>query len=614
MLNALRTDNSPFDEQQLASLKASIGTLSPAQSLWLSGYLAGQLASAGELPGGATVSANASAGEALTVLYGSETGNGEAVAEALAARFEAAGQAVELQSLDGFRPAGLRKLKHAVFVMSTHGEGDPPEEAVDFFEFLDSDRAPKLESLSYRVLSLGDSSYAQFCEAGRRLDERLQALGARPFGQRVDCDVDYEAPAEAWGDEVLEHARENLGGGDAVNGAAPNGATAFGQPLSPHLSVVPTQPAPWTRQQPFTAEVLRVQDITARQSGKDVRHVELSLEGSGIHYQPGDALGIRAPNDPELVAQILDGCGIAPDTQVRSGDHELDVAEALTEHREITRLAESTVRDLAQAAGQEDLAGTFDGLDDAGRREFIEQRQLADLVEAFPMSVGAQALVDSLRPLASRSYSIASSQALVDEEVHLTVATLASNATGTERLGVASHFLNHRVGEGGEARVFLEPNRRFRLPERPDTPIIMIGAGTGVAPYRAFLQELEARGEAPDAWLIFGNPHLRSDFLYQREILKWRADGLLDRVDAAWSRDQAEKRYVQHIVAEQAERLDEWLARGAHVYLCGALAMGEAVSDAIAGALGAQRDLDDEGAAAALADLRRQKRLLKDLY
>ncbi len=603
MLNALNTDNSPFNEQQIASLQSSLGALDPAQSMWLSGYLAGQLSAGGALPAQATPAA-APAGQALTILYGSETGNGETVAEALAARFEAAGQPAELQSLDGFRPAALKKLEHAVFVMSTHGEGDPPEEALDFFEFLDSDRAPKLDKLSYRVLALGDSSYAQFCEAGRRLDERLQALGAKPFGPRVDCDVDYDSPAETWGTEVLEHARETLGGGEAA--AQPANAA--------HLHLVQAEPAPWTRLQPFSSETLRVQKITANASEKDVHHIELSLEDSGIRYEPGDALGVWAPNDPELVAEILDGLSIDPATKVTAGEREVTVAEALTEHHEITRLAEATVRGLASAGGQDTLAEEYEALDDAGQRAFIERRQLADLVAAYPFQLNAQALVDQLRPLASRSYSIASSQALVDEEVHLTVATLASDAIGTERRGVASQFLNHRVGEGGQVRVFLEPNRRFRLPENPETPIVMIGAGTGVAPYRAFLQELEARGTNPDAWLIFGNPHLRTDFLYQREFLKWRADGLLNRIDAAWSRDQAEKRYVQHIVAEQAERLDEWLARGAHVYLCGALQMGEAVTSAIADALVESRGLDAEAAAAAVANLRREKRLLKDLY
>ncbi|KAA9134010.1 sulfite reductase [NADPH] flavoprotein alpha-component [Marinihelvus fidelis] len=603
MLNALRTDNSPFNEQQIAALQSSLAALSPGQSLWLSGYLAGQLA--GASADIAPAAAAAAAGAPLTILYGSETGNGEAVAEALAARFEAAGQAAELKSLDGFRPAALKKLEHAVFVMSTHGEGDPPEEALDFFEFLDSDRAPKLDKLSYRVLSLGDSSYEKFCEAGRRLDERLQALGAKPWGPRVDCDVDYDAPSEAWGDEVLEHARETLGGGDAA-----------GQPQAhaAHLSLVQAEPAPWTRLQPFSSEVLRVQKITANASEKDVHHIELSLEDSGIRYEPGDALGVWAPNDPEVVAEILDGLDIDPATTVREGDRELAVSEALAEHHEITLLTAATIEGLASAGAAEELASEYEALDDAGRRAFLERRQLADLVAAYPLKLDAQTLVDQLRPLASRSYSIASSQGLVDEEVHLTVATLASDAIGTERRGVASQFLNHRVGEGGQVRVFLEPNRRFRLPENPDTPIIMIGAGTGVAPYRAFLQELEARGTNPDTWLIFGNPHLRTDFLYQREFLQWRADGLLNRIDAAWSRDQEEKRYVQHIVAEQAERLDEWLARGAHVYLCGALAMGESVTSAIADALVNARGLDAEAAAAAVANLRREKRLLKDLY
>jgi len=599
MLSALRSDNSPFSEQQIRRLQDSIGDLNPEQSQWLSGYLAGRVQDASQVALPAQQSASL-----LTILYGSETGNGEALAEALAASATQQGINAELVSLDTFRPAGLRKLKHVVFVMSTHGEGDPPEEALDLFEYLDSDRAAKMPQLKYRVLALGDRSYQHFCQAGRKLDDRLQELGASPFGQRVECDVDYTASAEVWNNEVISYAREHLSAENPISAVT-------------RLSVVPDQPR-WSRQQPFSAHVERIQRITASQSNKEVYHLELSLEGSGLQYQPGDALAVWAPNDPELVEQILERLAIRPNELVLLDDQEMTISHALAENLEITRLTSATILSYAAAGSQSQLQTLFSKLKPALQRQFIEQRQLIDLVEEYPSRLEAHALAELLRPLTPRSYSIASSQQLVDEEVHLTVASLSSNAIGTPRNGVASHFLNHRLDPGDKLRVFLEPNRRFRLPENRQTPIIMIAAGTGIAPFRAFMQELESTaagsGNAPDSWLIFGNPHLRSDFLYQKEWLNWRQTGLLTRIDTAWSRDQADKHYVQNVLQEQAERINDWLQRGANIYLCGSLQMGQAVLQTLQSTLAEQRGLDTETAASLIADLRREHRLQKDLY
>ncbi len=611
MLTALRTDNSPFSESQLRQLKQSIGALDTAQAQWLSGYLAGRLADAGA-PQQATAKAPATPA-LISILYGSETGNGEGIAAELAGEFERSGIRAELLSLDGFRPGGLRKLKHAVFVVSTHGEGDPPEEALDLFEYLDGERAPDLGGLNYRVLALGDRSYSLFCAAGRKLDQRLHALGARRIGPRVECDVDFFAKASAWSAEVLDFARQHL-------------ATQTWDATAPSLSVVPDAPR-WTRDNPFHATLERAQQITGAGSDKDVWHLELSLVDSGLTYQPGDALGVWAPNDPQLVVTILSRLHIDATARVSLAEdqhrEQMDVAQALVEHREITRLSNDTVKNYAQRAGLSALQDHFGHLDARQQREFIETRQFADLAEEYPAKLSAQDLVDLLRPLAPRSYSIASSPDLIDDEVHLTVATLGSNAIGIPRAGVASHYLNHRLKAGAIVRVFPEPNRRFRLPDKPRAPLIMIAAGTGIAPFRAFMQQREQQknssGQIPGqmgaaTWLIFGNPHLRSDFLYQKEWLHWRETGLLDRIDVAFSRDQAEKRYVQHVVTEQAGRIERWLQRGAHIYICGALSMGQAVQAALRDVLAEQRGIDPPAAAAALAELRRDRRLQKDLY
>jgi len=601
MLSTLRIENSPFNEQQLKQLQSSIGALDPAQSQWLSGYLAGRLA--GPITADSTPQVQANA--VLTIIYASETGNSEGIANQLLASLEQQGFRTELLAADNFRPAGLRKLKNVVFIISTHGEGDPPDAALDLFEYLGSESAPRLPELNYRVLALGDRSYPLFCEAGRKLDERLQALGASAFGQRVECDVDYTVNAQKTVDEIILYAKDRLAGDRQT---AKPGALGAG-----HLSLVSNE-SRWSRTQPFAAEVGQIQRITGTDSDKDVYHIELSLDNSELRYEAGDALGVWAKNDPELVSRILAALQIGPSEIIHCNHTDMTVSKALTDHLEITRLTSDTVLAYAKAGSQDDLEVFFSGLAPDQQQLFISQRQLADLVDAYPAQFPAQILVEMLRPLAPRSYSIASSQNIVDEAAHLTVATFNSNASGTNRQGVASGFLNQRLKPGQQVRVFLEPNRRFRLPENPETPIIMIAAGTGIAPFRAFLQELESRASNPDSWLIFGNPHLRTDFLYQREFLHWRNTGLLNRIDTAWSRDQAEKRYVQDVVREQAVLIDQWLQRGAHLYLCGSLQMGQAVLDALQAALAVQRGIDTVQAAALLSDLRREKRIKKDLY
>lgn len=611
---ALRTDNSPFDARQLDALNRALAGLDARQSLWLSGYLAGATAHQEDTVPAPGASAGTAPGETLHVFYGSETGNGEALARRLADTAREAGIVAETASLDGLRPPRLARLTSAVFIVSTHGEGDPPEDALDFFEALEGSNSPRLEQLRYRVLALGDRSYAEFCAAGIALDERLAALGATRIGPRVDCDVDYGPAYEAWASEMLAWSHDHLAGTETSTGDPDpvNGYGSFAGRPAAHLSVVRTTPD-WTRERPFAAEVLDLRPLTGEGSPKDVRHVALSLEGAGLDYEPGDALGVWAPNRADTVAEILDGLGLAADASVTLDGQPLILGEALAEHRELTRLDAGTLEAYAKAAGRDDLWASFQALDPQARQAFIEARQFADLVAEFPGALAPQALVDGLRPLAPRSYSIASARDAVGEEVHLVVATVRSQAGATPRAGLASGHLNLELSPGDTVRVFPEPNRRFHLPE-DDAPLVMIGAGTGIAPFRAFLQQLEADGRDNPAWLIFGNPHLRTDFLYQRDWLRWREAGRVARIDAAWSRDGASKRYVQHLVAEQAQRLDDWLSRGAHVYLCGALAMGRAVQDALADGLARTRGLEQDIARETLADLRRAGRLHRDLY
>lgn len=602
MLGPLTSENSPFNDGQIARLRHGLKELDAGQSAWLSGYLAGRLASQAEPLAQPPAEPAAQNAAVLEVLYASQTGNGRGVAEALARRAAQAGLAVKARSLDGYRPAELARLTRAAFVISTHGDGDPPEEAAELFEYLESPRAADLSGLEFCILALGDRSYAQFCEAGRRLEALLLARGARAFAPRAECDVDFEAAAQVWSDALLEQG-EVL----ARRAAVPVSAA------SARLSVVAAH-SEWSRKRPFRAEVQRLQKITGLESAKDVYHAELSLAGSGIRYEPGDALGVWPLNSDESVAAVLEALGLEAAEQVEVDGETRSMRDWLVRHRELTRLAPDTVRAYAEHGRDGALAGYLESLGEHGLREFIEQRQFLDLLEEYPASLTAAQLLQLLRPLSPRSYSIASSQAAVGDEVHLVVASLFSNAIGKRRSGVASDQLNRRLQPGDRVGVYLEANRRFRLPADHSAPLVMIGAGTGIAPYRAFLQQLEADGRAPDSWLIFGNPHLRTDFLYQREWLRWRADGLLTRIDAAFSRDQAEKRYVQDIVAERAADLADWLERGAHLYLCGGLAMGQAVERALERHVAPRLAAGPQGAAEWLAGLRQQRRLSRDLY
>ncbi len=540
---------------------------------WLSGYLAGAAAQlrsvaqreapAREVPPAHAPVAVAPPEQQLTILYGSQTGNAKRVADRLAAEVQAHGLPVRLVRADAYRTTELRKERFLYVIISTHSEGDrvePPDDARGFFEFLTGRRAPELSELSYAVLALGDSSYVDFCGIGRQIDERLAQLGAKSLFARAEADVDLARTTDPWTRTALHHARERL----AQPALAPRPAAASGSVIT---LLRPTHAA-WTRERPFSAEVLVNQPIVAGTSTKNVRHVELSLAGSGLRYQPGDALGIWPTQAPELVERILETLGLDGRTDVTQGDERLPLAQWLAERRELTVLtrpflaahAERGHHAALQALLQPEASSTF--------AQWLGSRQLLDLLRHYPSAWDAESLVAALRPLAPRLYSIARRQDQVDEEVHLTVAHVGFEQAGEARWGVSSHYLC-QLTEGARVPVFIEPNERFRLPKDPARDVIMIGPGTGVAPFRAFLQHRQA-GNAPGRnWLFFGNPHRHSDFLYQVEWLQALGEGPLTQLDVAFSRDQAEKVYVQHRLHEQGAQVWEWLQGGAHLYVCG---------------------------------------------
>jgi sulfite reductase (NADPH) flavoprotein alpha-component len=444
--------------------------------------------------------------------------------------------------------------------------------------------------LRYSVLALGDSSYADFCEMGRRLDARLSELGARRVVERSDCDLDFDDNAEAWTLKILETAQAD---------AAPARGT--------HLHSVSPTPI-FTRRNPFRAEILTRQRITGRDSSKDVRHVELDLEGSGLRYTPGDSLGVIASNPPQVVEAVIDVLGFDGDTAVGVSGQQMSLREALASRKEITRLSRPVLE--AAASGQPRLQAL---LADRGRlAEYFNTRQLIDFIAEFEVPGNPGAFVGGLRTLTPRLYSIASSSDANPDEAHLTVAVVDYDAFGRRHLGAASNFL---VGGITHAPVYVEHNEHFRLPADGNTPIAMIGAGTGVAPYRAFIEHRREHGHTGDNWLLFGDRTLANDFLYQIEWLRYRKDGLLTQLDVAFSRDQAEKIYVQHRMLRRGRQLFDWLERGAHVYVCGdAEHMAGDVHDALLAIVREHGGLSSDRATEYLGELKKARRYQRDVY
>jgi sulfite reductase (NADPH) flavoprotein alpha-component len=594
LLKELSALASPLSQGQVDKLKQLTSELSSVQLAWVSGYLA---ASANQGQGVVETTAEASAASTVTILYGSQTGNGRGVAKELAAKAQAQGYAVNLSSMGEYNVRQLKQETLLLLVVSTHGEGEAPDDAIELHKFLASKRAPKLDNLHYSVIALGDSSYEFFCQTGKDFDARLSTLGARSLLPLVECDVDYEDLSQQWQDSVVEAVKPYI---QASSASVVSIGTA---------SVTESE---YTKQHPYSAEVLVSQKITGRGSDRDVRHVEIDLGESGLTYQVGDALGVWFSNNEVLVDEVITALGLSADDSVTVSKESVSLKVALTDKKELTQLYPGLVKSWAELSGNGELAAICE--DKEQTRQFILKHQLADLVAAYPAKVSAAQLVDMLRPLTPRLYSIASSQAEVEAEVHLTVALVEDERQGQARFGGASHFLAS-AEEGQQVNVYVEPNNHFRLPENPDTPVIMVGPGTGVAPFRAFMQQRAADGVSGDSWLFFGNPHFEQDFLYQVEWQQYLKNGDLSRLDVAFSRDQAHKVYVQHRIAEQAETLWQWLQNGAHVYICGdAERMAKDVHQALVNIAVEQGGLSADDAEAYFETLRSEKRYQKDVY
>ena len=617
----------PLSEDKLALLARVTEGLDSDSLLWVSGYFAGVASSQRRVPLVQTVAsavpqatlASAAAVEAaaapaaaqrLTIIYGSQTGNAKRQAEGLAQQAEAAGLNVRLVRADVYATRELANERLLYVVISTQGDGDPPDDARGFVEFIVGKRAPKLPQLKFAVLGLGDSSYPQFCAIGAKLDARLAELGATRLFARGDADLDAATVAEPWGKQALHHARDLLK------------SDAAGTP--PLATVTPLRAAvahasAWTREKPFAAPVLANQRISARDGTKDIRHIELSLEGSGLGYEPGDALGVWQTNPPMLVDALLAALQFDGERSVSVQNQTHTLREWLLRKREITGLNKPFLVAHAQRSSHAPLHHALGAEGKDALRRLLAEYQLIDLVREFPARWSAEDLIAALRPLAPRLYSIASSRKAVGDEVHLTVAALDYEAFGTRHVGAASYHLAN-LTDDADVPVFIEANERFRLPADASRDVIMIGPGTGVAPFRGFVQErAETRsttsGGSGRNWLFFGNPHFRTDFLYQVEWQQALKAGTLNRLDLAFSRDQSEKVYVQHTLRRRGKELYDWIQNGAHLYVCGdATRMAPDVDEALRAIFVEHGGKSEDEARESLSQLAQERRYSRDVY
>ncbi|EKM0361536.1 NADPH-dependent assimilatory sulfite reductase flavoprotein subunit [Cronobacter turicensis] len=589
----------PLSPEQLARLQTATHDFTPTQLAWLSGYFWGMV---NQQPGAAVVQTPAAPASVITLISASQTGNARRVAEALRDDLLAAQLNVNLVNAGDYKFKQIAQEKLLVVVASTQGEGDPPEEAVALHKFLLSKKAPKLDGTAFAVFGLGDTSYERFCQAGKDFDTRLAELGAERLLDRVDADVEYQAAAQAWRQRVVDVLKAR------VPKEAPSQAaiTASG-------AVNLVDSTPYTKEAPLTATLSVNQKITGRHSQKDVRHIEIDLGDAGLRYQPGDALGVWYQNDPALVQELLELLWLKGDEPVTVGEKTLPLGEALQWHFELTVNTAAIVENYATLTRSETLLSLVG--DKAKLQHYAATTPIVDMARFAPAQLDAEQLIGLLRPLTPRLYSIASSQAEAENEVHITVGVVRFDIEGRPRAGGASSYLADRLEEDGEVRVFIEHNDNFRLPATPETPVIMIGPGTGIAPFRAFMQQREADGATGKNWLFFGNPHFTEDFLYQVEWQRYVKEGLLTRIDLAWSRDQDHKIYVQDKIREQGAELWRWIQEGAHLYVCGdANRMAKDVEQALLEVIAAYGGMDAEAADEYLSELRVERRYQRDVY
>ncbi|OFO42304.1 assimilatory sulfite reductase (NADPH) flavoprotein subunit [Staphylococcus hominis] len=615
----LSVTNSPFTEGQATQINELLQTLTPEQKVWLSGYLVAnqQLTSGTSETQGSQIGAVSKDTEtmlqqneptiqpekrAITLLYGSETGNAQGLAEIFEERLSNIGHNVTLKAMDEFKPKNLKNVEDLFIITSTQGEGDPPDNAAELHEFIHGRKAPKLEGVRFSVLALGDQTYEFFCQTGRDFDKKLEELGAERLYERVDCDVDYEEDAEKWMANVIN-----------TIDSAPEG-TQSEQVVSE--SIKSAKEKKYSKANPYQAEVLENINLNGRGSNKETRHIEFLLDNFGEEYEVGDCLVVLPQNDPALVELLISTLGWDPGDQIQiseDGDT-ISLEEALTSYFEITKLTRPLLQNAAAYFDNETLEDKVQ--DSEWIQNYIEGRDFIDLLNDFPPEeLEPEDVYQILRKLPPREYSISSSYQSLPDEVHITVGAVRYNTHGRDRSGVCSVQFAERIQPGDTVPIYLKRNPNFKFPKDGETPVIMIGPGTGIAPFRAHMQEREEYGYKGNTWLFFGDQHFTTDFLYQTEWQEWLNDGVLEKMNVAFSRDTDQKVYVQHRIAEHSKEFNEWLEKGASIYICGdEKNMAKDVHQAIRNVLVKERNLTEEEAESYLKQMKKDKRYQRDVY
>ena len=593
-----------LNQQQIQKVSAAVDGLDPMQLAWVSGYFSGLSAQSGNSLENSIadslgqVAPVPQAAEKITVLYGSQTGNSKKIAESLHTALELNGNQAELKNLLDYRPQQLKKEQKVIVVISTQGNGEAPDEALGFHKFITGDRAPRLENLEFAVLGLGDSSYDDYCQTGKDVDSALEKLGAKRFHDRVDVDLDFEADVITWKKDILSKTE-----------AKSDTVVSFAPKLSAASNLVE-----YTEANPYQAEILNVLDLTTAESTQNAYHIELAVEADGLSYQAGDILAVLPDNQDELVDALINKLDFNPEETVTLKKGQFELRTAFKHHLEIANLTANVIKTYAGFIKSESLQTLVD--DKEALKDYLNGSDVLDLITDYPGEISTQDLVASLRPLISRQYSIASSEEIHDEEVHILIkpVTYTKGEDDRKHYGVASNWLKDKQ-LGDTVPVHIKANSSFKLPEDNDEKIIMIGAGTGIAPFRSFLYERENQGANGNSWLFFGEQRFRSDFLYQTEWQKFLKDGTLEKMNVAFSRDQEEKVYIQHKLLEEAASVYEWIEQGATLYICGDINnLAKDVHNTLVQIISEQSGKSLEDAATQLDEMKISKKYQRDVY
>lgn len=623
----LNQTNTPFNEEQLALINQLLPMLTPEQQHWLSGYLLNpattsvsdnktdiQENEAGITETETSTSTDQSVSEPVSastepldvhVLYGTETGNAEEIAETFETKLKSQNLNVHLWDMDDFPRDSLPEVEHLFIICSTQGVGEPPINALDLYDYLHGDDAPQLDQVNFAVLALGDQDFPDFCQAGKDFDHILGQLGANRVADRVDCDFDYEETAEQWITNMIELLTQASSNTNEETPSVENEDVTIEEPQ-----------APYSKSNPFQAEVLKNTILTQPEASREVRHLEISLEGYREAYEPGDSLVVIPQNDPVLVNQLIDALNWDAETPIQMNDSDSmrSLKEALTHDFEIAKLTPVLMKNAAELLGNPMLNANIQKSEWV--QNYIYGKDVIDLIRDFtPVALEPNMLPQLLRKLPPREYSIASSNKVNPNSVHITVRVVKYEAHRRERFGVCSVQLADRTSVGDKLPVYLKKNPNFKFPYDTETPVIMIGAGTGIAPYRAYLQERAYLNLKGEQWLIFGNQNYHHDFLYKDDLEQWLEEGVLSKLDLAFSRETENKIYVQHRIEENSAEFYKWIQAGATIYLCGNKdEMASGVHESLIKVLIKEGNMDETEAEAYLTEMIKNQRYQRDVY